>query len=61
MVKRETIKEQSKLGIKTLDCNVPRDYISRFVVDFIEEVFPMLNIEEPKKKKEGTPFLLIPC
>ena len=51
MVKRKTVKEQSKLGIKTLDCNVPRNHISRFFVDFIEEVFPMLNIKEPKKKK----------
>ena len=47
MVKRKSVDEQSKLGIRTLDCNVPRDHISRFVVDFIEEVFPILDIEEP--------------
>ena len=52
MVKRNFLKEQSKLGIRTLDYDVPGNHISRFVVDFIEEVFPILNIKEPKKKKE---------
>ena len=51
MVKRKIDKNQSKLGIVTLDSNIPKDHISRFVVDFIDEVYPMLNIEEPKKKK----------
>jgi len=32
-----------------LECS--KDYISRFVVDFIEDVFPLLEIDEPKKKK----------
>ena len=52
MVKRKFDKNQTKLGIKTLDWNVPKDHISRFVVDFIEDVFPSLEIDEPKKKKE---------
>ena len=52
MVKRKFDKNQSKLGIKTLDWNVPKDHISHFVVEFIEEVFPLLEIREPKKKKE---------
>ena len=51
MVKRKFDKNQSKLGIKTLDWNIPKDHISRFVVDFIEDVFPHLEINEPKKKK----------
>ena len=51
MVKRKFNKNQTKLGIKTLDWNVPKDHISRFVVDFIEDVFPLLEIDEPKKKK----------
>ena len=51
MVKRKFDKNQSKLGIKTLDWNIPKDHISRFVVDFIEDVFPLLEIGEPKKKK----------
>ena len=51
MVKRNFLKEQSKLGIRTLDYDVPGNHISRFVVDFIEEVFPILSIKEPKKKK----------
>ena len=51
MVKRKLNKNQTKLGIKTLDWNVPANHISRFVVEFIEEVFPLLNIKEPKKKK----------
>ncbi len=59
MVKRISAREQSKLGIKMLDCNVPENHISRFVVDFIEEVFPMLNIEKPKKKKWRDSFPLV--
>ena len=51
MVKRKLNKNQTKLGIKTLDWNVPANHISRFVVEFIEEVFPLLNIKESKKKK----------
>ena len=39
MVKRKFDKNQAKLGIKTLDWNVPKDHISRFVVEFIDEVF----------------------
>ena len=60
MVKRNFTKEQSKLGIRTLDYDVPGNHISRFVVDFIEEVFPILNIKEPKKKK-GRDSLPILC
>ena len=51
MVKRKLNKNQTKLGIRTLDWNVPTNHISRFVVEFVEEVFPLLNIKEPKKKK----------
>lgn len=51
MVKRKLNKNQTKLGIKTLDWNVPANHVSRFVVEFVEEVFPLLNIKEPKKKK----------
>ena len=51
MVKRKFDRNQTKLGIKTLDWNVPENHISRFVVEFVEEVFPLLNIKEPKKKK----------
>ena len=55
----KTVKEQSKLSIKTLDCNVPRDHISRFVVDFIEEDYPILNINEAKKKKGRDSFPVV--
>lgn len=58
MVQRKIDMNQSKLGIVTLDCNIPEDHISRFVVDFIDEFYPMLNIEEAKKKK-GREFLPI--
>ena len=51
IVKRKINKNYSKLGIVTLDSNIPKEHISRFVVDFIEEVYPMLNIKESKKKK----------
>ena len=51
MVKRKLNKNQTKLGINTLDWNVLANHISRFVVEFVEEVFPLLNIKEPEKKK----------
>ena len=51
MVKRKNDRNQSKLGIVTLDSNIPKDHISRFVVDFIKEVYLMLNIKEPKKEE----------
>ena len=44
-------KNQAELGIRTYDYNVPKDHISRFVVDFIEDVYPILEIKENKKKK----------
>ena len=51
MVKRKFDRNQAKLSINTLDWNVPENHISRFVVEFVEEVFPLLNIKEPNKKK----------
>lgn len=51
MVKRKFDRNQAKLGINTLDWNVPENHISHFVVEFVEEVFPLLNIKEPNKKK----------
>ena len=53
MVQRKIDENQTKLGIVTLGSNIPKDHISRFVVGFIKEVYPMLNIEEPKNKKGG--------
>ena len=55
IVKRKFDKNQTKLGIKTLDWNVPKNHVSHFVVEFVEEVFPLLNIKEPKKRNEGIP------
>lgn len=43
-------KNQAELGIRTYDFNVLKNHISRFVVDFIEEVYPILGIKENKKK-----------
>ena len=48
MVKRKMNKNQSKLGIVTLDSNIPKDHISRFVVDFIDEVY----LKHQRIKKE---------
>ena len=33
----------------TYDYNVPKNHISRFVVDFIEKYYPILGIKERKK------------
>ena len=51
MAMKKIDKNQAKLGIKTYDYNVPKDHISRFVVEFIEEVYPILEIKENKKKR----------
>ncbi|WP_458405716.1 transposase [Methanobrevibacter sp.] len=58
MVSKKINKNQAELGIRTHDFNVPKNHISRFVVDFIEECFPILGIKENKKnkKKGGRPF-----
>ena len=61
MVKRNLNNNQTKLGIRTLDWNVPANHISRFVVEFVEGVFPLLNIKEPKKKKGRDSFQSIQC
>ena len=51
MAMKKIDKNQAKLGIKTYDYNVPKDHISRFVVEFIDEVYLILNIKESKKKE----------
>ena len=56
MVKKINRDEQVKLGIKTDDFNVPKDHIACFVVDFINEYFPILNIKESDKKKGRNAF-----
>ena len=50
MVMKDIDKNQSKLEIITHDFNVPKDHISRFVVEFIEECYPKLDIEVNEKK-----------
>ena len=51
MAMKKINKNQAELGIKTYDYNVPTNHISRFVVEFIEEVYPILGIKENKKKR----------
>lgn len=57
MVSKKINKNQTELGIRTYDHNVPGNHISRFVVDFIEKCYPILGIKEKKKnkKKGGRP------
>ena len=56
MVKKSFDVNQSKLGIVTLDSNIPSDHISRFVVDFIEDVYVDLGIVEDDKKTGRASF-----
>lgn len=56
MVKRIPEEEQMKLGIRSLDFNIPDNHISRFVVDFIDEYYPILGIKEKKKKRGRDSF-----
>ena len=57
MVSKKVIKNQAELGIRTHDFNVPENHISRFVVDFIEECYPILGIKENKKKGDNSSHL----
>lgn len=50
---------QTKLGIQTLDYNIPRDHISRFVVDFVEENYESLGIDEEIKKRGRPSYSLL--
>lgn len=56
MVEKINREKQVKLGIKTDDFNVPKDYIARFVVDLIGEYFLILNIKDSNKKKWRNAF-----
>ena len=49
-------KNQTKLIVRTNDYNVPKDYISRFVVDFIEESYEKLDIKIDSEKEGRTSF-----
>ena len=44
MVMKKINKNKIKLGIRTPDFNVLEDYISHFVVDFVEECYTILGI-----------------
>jgi len=52
MVIKKINKSQAELDIRTHDFNVLENHISRFVVEFIEECFPILGIKEKKKNKK---------
>lgn len=56
MVRKSIEKNQTKLIVKTNDFNVPRDHISRFVVEFIEESYEKLSIAVDVKKRGREPF-----
>ena len=43
-------KNQTKLIVRTNDYNVPKDHISRFVVEFIEESIKKMDIKIEEKK-----------
>ena len=45
IVMKDIEKNQSKLEIKTHDFNVQKNNISHFVVEFIKECYPKLDIE----------------
>ena len=56
MVMKKIDNAQSKLGIRTYDFNVLSNHIARFVVDFIEESYPHLGIEENDEKEGRSSF-----
>ena len=46
------------MGIEVYGENIPKDHISHFIVDFIEENYKLLNIEE-KEKTGKNPFPIV--
>ena len=56
MVMKKIDNVQSKLGIRTYDFNVLSNHIARFVVDFIEESYLHLGIEENDEKEGRSSF-----
>ena len=58
MVKNKNKKNQSKLGIITLDSAVPKNHIARYVVKFVDEYFDLLQFPE-KTKKGVMPFYFV--
>ena len=50
MVMGNMNKNQTKLIVRTNDYNVPKDHISRFVVEFIEESIKKMDIKIEEKK-----------
>ena len=58
MVRRNINNKQAKLGIEVYGENIPKDHISRFIVDFVEENYKILNIEE-KEKPGRNPFPIV--
>ena len=51
MAMKKIDKNQTELGIKTHNYNVPKNHISRFILRFTEEVYQNLGIKEKKKKR----------
>ena len=51
MLMKDIGNNQSKLEINTHDFNVPKNHIFRFVVKFIGDGYPKLEIEVNTKKK----------
>ncbi len=58
MVKININKKQAKLGIEVDGENIPKDHISRFIVDLVEENYKILNIEENEKPGRN-PFPIV--
>ncbi|WP_409198877.1 hypothetical protein ACA135_03305 [Methanobrevibacter acididurans] len=38
--------EQSSFKLERLDDDIPKDHLSRFIVRFVDEFFPILEVEE---------------
>ena len=56
MVMGNMNKNQTKLIVRTNDYNVPKDHISRFVVEFIEESIKKMDIKIEEKKDDRHSF-----
>lgn len=48
--------KQSSFKLERLDDDIPKDHLSRFIVRFVDEFFPVLEVEENMGGK-GRPVL----
>lgn len=61
MVMKDIDKNQRKMEIRTHDFNVPKDHISRFLLNLSKNVIQNWLLKLTKKKNLGIPITYVLC